>query len=33
VNALEWLKENYGRFRFFVERDVVWTIQLRPRKG
>jgi hypothetical protein len=28
-DALEWLKENYGSFRFFVERDVVWTVQLR----
>lgn len=28
-NTLEWLKENYSSFRFFVERDVVWTVQLR----
>ncbi len=26
-SALPWLRENYGDFRFFVERDVVWTIQ------
>ena len=26
-NAMAWLKENYGEFRFFLERDVVWTVQ------
>jgi hypothetical protein len=25
--TLEWLKDNYGSFRFFVERDIVWAIQ------
>ena len=25
--ALEWLRENYPVYRFFVERDVVWTVQ------
>jgi len=25
--SLGWLRENYGSFRFYVERDVVWTIQ------
>lgn len=25
--AISWLRENYGGFRFFVERDIVWTIQ------
>ena len=28
-NALEWLRENYSNFRFFAERDVVWTVQMR----
>lgn len=27
VESLEWLKEHYGDFRFFVERDLVWTLQ------
>ena len=27
LDSLRWLKEHYGDFRFFVERDVVWTIQ------
>ncbi len=27
--AITWLKENYASFRFFTERDVVWTIQKR----
>ena len=26
-NALAWLRDNYGRFRFFTERDIVWTVQ------
>ena len=26
-NAMAWLKENYGEYRFFAERDVVWTVQ------
>lgn len=27
--ALDWLRLNYPRFRFFVERDIVWTVQIR----
>ena len=27
--AITWLKENYLRFRFFTERDIVWTIHTR----
>ncbi len=27
-NAIIWLKEHYAQFQFFVERDVVWTLQL-----
>ena len=26
-NAIAWLKEHYSQFQFFVERDVVWTVQ------
>ena len=26
-DALSWLEQNYQRFHFFVERDVVWTLQ------
>jgi hypothetical protein len=29
--AVGWLRENYGRFEFWVERDVVWTLQTRLR--
>lgn len=25
--TIEWLKKNYSSFNFFVERDVVWTVQ------
>lgn len=25
--ALAWLKDNYKSFRFFAERDIVWTLQ------
>jgi hypothetical protein len=25
--AVDWLRENYGRFEFWVERDLVWTLQ------
>lgn len=28
-DALRWLKRNYTNYRFFTERDVVWTLQLR----
>jgi hypothetical protein len=27
-NSIAWLKEHYGEFRFFAERDVVWMLQL-----
>jgi len=26
-HAIAWLKDNYGQFQFFVERDIVWTLQ------
>jgi len=26
-SGLDWLKENYRRFPFVVERDIVWTLQ------
>lgn len=26
-NAVAWLKDHYGQFQFFVERDVVWILQ------
>ena len=26
-STLVWLRENYGNFRFFAERDIVWTVQ------
>lgn len=26
-NAMVWLRDEYPRFRFFYERDVVWTVQ------
>ena len=25
--ALDWLREHYSEFVFYVERDIVWTIQ------
>ena len=28
-DALDWLRAYYGRYRFFAERDIVWTLQLR----
>lgn len=28
-NTMEWLRDSYGEHRFFVERDIVWTAQLR----
>ena len=31
-DALSWLQANYSDFAFFVERDVVWTLQLRLSK-
>ncbi len=27
--AIAWLRENYTRFQFFQERDLVWTVQTR----
>src|SRR5882672_8480488 len=27
LDSLRWLEEHYGDFRFFAERDVVWTLQ------
>lgn len=27
AEALKWLDESYDRFTFYVERDIVWTIQ------
>jgi len=27
-SAISWLRENYRDFRFFTERDIVWTIQV-----
>ena len=29
--ALDWLREHYGQFEFWVERDLVWTVQTRLR--
>lgn len=26
--AIEWLRQRYPAFRFFTERDIVWTLQL-----
>ena len=26
-NTMDWLREHYGEYHFFTERDVVWTIQ------
>ena len=28
-NALQWLQARYTEYRFFTERDIVWTMQLR----
>lgn len=30
--TLAWLKANYGTWRFYVERDIVWTVQERLRQ-
>ena len=30
--TLEWLKSNYGNYDFFLERDLVWTIQQKLRE-
>ena len=26
-NAMDWLREHYGEYRFFAQRDIVWTVQ------
>lgn len=26
--AMSWLKDNYNNFMFFMERDIVWTVQI-----
>jgi hypothetical protein len=31
-DAIGWLREHYDDFEFWVERDLVWTIQSRLRK-
>lgn len=28
-NTMDWLRDSYGKHRFFLERDIVWTAQLR----
>jgi len=28
-NTMDWLRDAYGEYRFFSERDIVWTVQLR----
>ena len=28
-NAMDWLRRHYEEYRFFAERDVVWTVQKR----
>jgi hypothetical protein len=30
--AVAWLRQHYREFEFWVERDVVWTVQTRLRK-
>jgi hypothetical protein len=30
--AVDWLREHYGEFDFWVERDLVWTVQTRLRQ-
>jgi hypothetical protein len=30
--ALDWLRENHGWYEFWVERDLVWTVQTRLRQ-
>lgn len=27
VESINWLRERYDRYRFFAERDIVWTLQ------
>ena len=26
-NAIEWLKNNYNNYNFYLERDIVWIVQ------
>ncbi len=28
MQTLEWLRDNYDKYKFFTERDVVWTVQM-----
>ena len=28
-SAMHWLRQHYADYRFFTERDIVWTVQLR----
>lgn len=28
-DAMAWLREHYADYRFFTERDIVWTVQMR----
>lgn len=28
-SAMHWLRDHYTNYRFFTERDIVWTVQLR----
>jgi len=30
--SLEWLKNNYSKYQFFIERDIVWTMQMHLRE-
>ena len=30
--AVDWLREHYEQFEFWVERDLVWTVQTRLRR-
>lgn len=32
AEAMDWLREHYGQFEFWVERDLVWTVQTRLRR-
>lgn len=29
--SLDWLRNNYGKYQFFIERDIVWTMQMHLR--
>jgi len=30
--SIEWFRQNYFQYRFFIERDVVWTVQTQIQK-